>query len=125
MQHEKDTTLDEQKIADTFNNYFTDKVETLKEKIDKNNVEDPLERLKKKLANSKAKFDLKTVSEETISKAFKKIKKKKSSGSDSLTQEQLALGEKELIIPLAKIFNTSLTKGNSVFHSTHINHVLH
>ena len=27
-------------IADTFNNYFTDKVETLKEKIDKNNVED-------------------------------------------------------------------------------------
>ena len=73
MQHEKDTTLDEQKIADTFNNYFTDKVETLKEKIDKNNVEDPLERLKKKLANSKAKFDLKTVSEETISKAFKKF----------------------------------------------------
>ena len=52
------------------------------------------------MVNSKAKFNLKQVSSETVSAAFKKIKKKKSSGSDSLTQEQLAFGENVLRTPL-------------------------
>ena len=63
------------------------------------------------MANLRTTFNLKQVSSETLSIAFKKIKKKKSSGSDSLTQEQLAYGENVLITPLLAIFNTSLASG--------------
>ena len=44
--------------------------------------------------------------------AFKNIKNKKSSGSDGLTQEQLAEGASVLADPLLTIFNDSLSSGN-------------
>ena len=65
----------------TFNTHFTEKIKNLKEKTDLVNVDDPLIRLKRRLANSSAKFNLKVLTTESVSAAFKKIKKKKSSGS--------------------------------------------
>ena len=63
------------------------------------------------MENNVSKFLLKQVSTQTLQAAFKKIKKKKSSGSDGLTQEQLAFGMNELTIPLQKIFNKSIVSG--------------
>ena len=39
---------DEKETAHSFNNYFIEKIEKLKENIDKDFVEEPLEKLKKK-----------------------------------------------------------------------------
>ena len=64
------------------------------------------------MANNKSIFILKTVNKTTLLTAFKKIKKKKSSGSDGLTQEQLAFGMEELADPLQKFFNESILSGN-------------
>ena len=88
--------------------HFTEKIEKLKEKEENAIKEDPLKRLKKRMANNKSIFILKTVNKTTLLTAFKKIKKKKSSGSDGLTQEQLAFGMEELADPLQKIFNESI-----------------
>ena len=43
--------------------------------------------------------------------ALKKIKKKKSSGSDCLSQEHLAMGAEILTAPLLSIFNQSIDRG--------------
>ncbi len=56
-------------------------------------------------------FSLKTVSEKKVYKAICSLKKKKSSGSDGLTQEQLVLGAKALAAPLTRIINSSITSG--------------
>ena len=58
------------------------------------------------------------MSAETVSKVFKNIKKKKSSGSDGLTQEQLCLGESVLIEPLLTVFNLSLSSGILIWNDT-------
>ena len=42
---------------------------------------------------------------------FKKLKKKKSSGCDGLTQTQLAVGAPTLTKPLVKIFNKLINEG--------------
>ena len=82
----KSTINDEQIIADTFNTHFTEKIENLKKKTDEKITEDPLSKLKKRLENNTKIFDLKIVNEDSLRSAFKNIKKKKSSGSDGLTQ---------------------------------------
>ena len=56
-------------------------------------------------------FSLKTVSEKKVYKAICSLKKKKSSGSDGLTQEQLVLGAKALAAPLTRLINSSITSG--------------
>jgi hypothetical protein len=74
-------------------------------------VEDPLEKLRKKMAKKNLKFSLKTVSEKKVYKAICSLKKKKSSGSDGLTQEQLVLGAKTISVPLTRIINSSISSG--------------
>ena len=83
---------DEIEIANTFNYFFVSKIEKLRENINQNHVEDLLEKLRKKMAKKHIKFSLKIVSENWVYKAICSLKKKKSSGSDGLTQEQLVLG---------------------------------
>ena len=84
--------------------------------------------LKQKLSNKELKFELKSVIEKTMDAAFRKIKKKKSSGSDGLCQEHLALGSNVLLAPLMKIFSTSLKSGIFQYHihafTIHINHAI-
>ena len=51
MKHEDKFTSDEQIIADCFNTHFTEKIDKLKEKEANIDKEDPLKRLKKRMAN--------------------------------------------------------------------------
>ena len=55
---------------------------------------------------------MKPITIQTVEKAFNKIKKKKSSGSDGITQEQLVSGMTTLKTPLLQIFNVSLSEGS-------------
>ena len=66
------------------------------------------------MSTKSCKFNLKKLSKEKIMDGFKNIKKKKSSGSDGLTQEQLSEGVNELADPLRHIFNESIKSGKLV-----------
>jgi N-acetyl-beta-hexosaminidase len=98
---------DKTEIAETFNQFFGEKIQKLKENmaknIDQTYVKDPLIKLKKKMKGNKATFKLKKVNVNTIQKALKKMNKKKSSGWDGLSQENLILGASNLAAPLMNI----------------------
>ena len=53
----------------------------------------------------------KEISENQFLKHLKKLKKKKSSGLDGLSQEHLIMGAKNLSAPLTTIINRSITQG--------------
>ncbi len=63
------------------------------------------------MEQKKINFSLKTVSERTDYKAMCSVKKKKSAGVDGISQEQLVLGTKVLVLPLTRIINNSITNG--------------
>jgi hypothetical protein len=50
---------DDSIIADTFNTYFIEKIENLKQNIDNEYKEDPFSKLEQKLKSNKSKFTLK------------------------------------------------------------------
>ena len=100
-------TEDEEKIANSFNNHFINKVEKLKEGINKNNIENPLQKLKVNLEGRSLKFSLKKINKSTLLKSIKKIKKKKSVGTDGMSQEQMVMGTKSLADPLLNILTLS------------------
>ena len=100
MKTEEGNTNDEQEISNTFNTFFTEKITKLKDKIDKDIMVDPLEKLKEKMSTKKLRFEIKTITKEVVKKAFTKIKKKKSSGCDGLSQQHLAMGSESLAKPL-------------------------
>ena len=79
------------------------KISDLKDGIDKTRIVDPIEKLSERMKNNKSKFSLKTVSESQLSKTLRKMKKKKSSGVDGLSQEKFIDGVKVLASPLTKI----------------------
>ena len=111
MTTEDGKTSDEQEIANSFNTFFTEKITKLKDKIDKDIIVDPLEKLKEKMSTKQLKFEIKTITKEVVNNALKKMKKKKSSGSDGLSQQHLAMGSNELALPLMTIFNKSINTG--------------
>lgn len=102
---------DDLKIAEIFNEFFINKIKDIKDNIDQTKVEDPFIRLEEKMKEKNLKFSLKVVTEKTVEKAIKGLRMKRSAGADSLTQEQLKLGSKELTKPLTKIINKSITEG--------------
>lgn len=59
MCHEGKLIESEEELADHFNEFFIKKVEALLEKIDVNQVRDPLEKLRSKLRDFKGHFELK------------------------------------------------------------------
>jgi hypothetical protein len=93
---------------------FFEKIENLKENINKEDIKEQLTLLANKMENSDLKINFKTVSKKVVHKAFKKFKKKKSSGRDGLSQEHLdlGLGSNVLINPLTKLINESISKGD-------------
>ena len=106
-----DTNIsDELQVAELFNEFFVEKVENLKAGINPNLIEDPLTRLKEKMEkiSHKASLDFKEVSEKKMVEHLQKLKKKKSSGMDGLSQENLLLGSSKLLCPLTKIINQSI-----------------
>ena len=71
----------------------------------------------KKMKGNKLQFNLKTVSIIKVAKTMKEMKKKKSSGTDGLSQENLILALEVLSSPLTSIINASITKGKCNIHS--------
>ena len=97
-------TADEE-VAEVFNDFFINKVEELKRNINPAHVEDPLARLSAKLKNIGNSLEFKTISQTQMKTQLKKLSKKKSSGLDGLSQENLILGTKNLQAPLTSIVN--------------------
>ena len=69
----------------------------------KNDIVDPFDKLKKKMEGKKSVIQSKKDQQEDTYKSLKKIKKKKSAGSDGLSQEQLVLGANSRVDPLLDI----------------------
>ena len=102
---------DEQEVANSFNRFFVDKIELLKENIDPDYVKDPLEKIKEKIKNKNLNFSVKPVSVKEVTKIMKKMSKKKSKGNDGISQECLLKGLDVLATPLTKIINNSISTG--------------
>ena len=102
---------DEKEIADIFNQFFINKIETLKKNIDKTQIRDPLEKLEEKVKHRGLKFTLRQVSEQKVKKVMDKMNKKKSSGLDGISQECVLMGAEILVIPLTRIINASKETG--------------
>ena len=117
----------EEEIANIFNNFFIEKISLLKDGIDQKYVKEPLAKLRKKMEQKNIKFSLKTVTEKTVYKAICSLKKKKSAGIDGISQEQLVLGAKVLVVPLTRIINSSISSGEfpSMWKEALVTRVLH
>ena len=100
---EDETITDELRIANEFNHFFINKIANLKKGIAKEDAIDPLEQMKLPANDVKSKLSLKTINKNELKTAMKKLKKKKSSGCDNLTQEQLILGAEALYEPLLNV----------------------
>ena len=98
-------------IAETFNEFFTDKIDQLKKNIDPSLVSEPLLKLRERMKHKTNKLEFKTVTQKQLRKHMKKLNKKKSSGLDGLSQENLILGAKHFIAPLTTIINQSIMQG--------------
>ena len=85
----------------------------MKSGIDKDFVEEPLNKLKVRIEKDhpELKFKLKSVTISQVKKSLKKMKNKKSIGIDGLTQEKLKLGVQALAAPLTDIINDSIKTG--------------
>ena len=104
-------TSNEEKVAETFNKFFVEKINTLKSNIDPSLIKDPLERIKTKVQNKNLNFSLKPVTVRAVEKIMKKMSKKKSKGRDGISQECLLLGQETLAAPLTNIINQSIATG--------------
>ncbi len=97
--------VNEEEIATKFNEHFVNKIELLKANIDTSLKTDPLQFLERKVENKNLKFSLKTVSIKTVIKTMKKMKMKKSSGRDGISQACQLSGMTVLAIPLTHIIS--------------------
>ena len=98
-------------MADAFNTFFVKKIEDLKAKIDPNQKNDPLEKVKERVKNKNLHFSLKMVTAQTVKKLMQKMAKKKSKGNDGIPQDCLLLGQEVIAGPLTEVINSSITTG--------------
>jgi hypothetical protein len=61
------------------------------------------------MEQKRLKFSLKIVTKKIVYKSICCLKKKKSAGVDGISQEQLVLGAKILVVPLTRVINNSIT----------------
>ena len=111
IETENKSIEDPLELAESFNNFFKEKVEGLAPRIKNDRLTDPLPRLREKLHDCNLKFSLKTVSESEVLKILKSLKPKKSYGIDGITAEVLKLGADVLVVPLTYIINFSIVTG--------------
>ena len=102
---------EEKEVAELLNTFFIQKPLDLQATISKEDVKDPLEKLRGKLRVSPSSFSLKTVSENEVLKHIRRLKNKRSSGIDGLTPELLKQGATVLALPITWIINQSLVRG--------------
>ncbi len=106
------SVTEDKEVNEAFNEFFTDKVEDLKSRIDVKKIEeDPLSRLKERMKTNKTTLEFKTITRHQLIKHLKKLSKKKSLGIDGLSQENLLLGTANLVTPLTTIINQSILEG--------------
>ena len=109
--------------ATEFNEFFINKIEKLKDNISDDLKVDPVVNLKAKMAKKNLTFALKTVSENTVKKGMKKMKNKKSSGSDGIPQDCLLMGASVLVTPITHIILTDCVDTVLLpftFHCSHL-----
>ena len=111
LDSENGPITEDAKVAEELNNFFVNKIDKLKNSIDKSLIEDPLIKLKDKMENRNLKFSLKTVTEKMVSKVMRSLKKKKSKGEDGISQDVIMMGEKALLTPITHIINSSISNG--------------
>ena len=116
LETDSEIITDNKKVADELNHFFVDKIANLKESIDSNLIEEPLDKLRQKMADKNLNFTLKTVTERTVSKVMRSLKKKKSKGEDGISQDVIMLGEKALLTPITYIINASIASGTFPNH---------
>ena len=102
---------DDLEVAGRFNEYFVQKIEDLKEKIDQTHIKNPLTKIQEKTKHKNLSFSLKRVTVKEVVKIMKSMSKKKSKGNDGVSQECLLLGVEVLAVPLTQIINNSITMG--------------
>jgi exonuclease III len=104
-------TIDEPtKVAEAFNDFFLEKVDLLVKGIDQQNVKDPLTGMEV-LQGQKDKFQLRTVSEQTVRKILLKMKAKASAGPDDISSTVIKAAYEVLVVPLTHIINASIVSG--------------
>jgi len=91
---------DEETVANAFNDFFVAKVERLRHDIDRNLKENPTRRLEEKMRDKRLHFQLRPVSQKSVSKALKNLKSKKSSGLDDISQCLLKSMSSVIALPL-------------------------
>ena len=68
LKTENETITDPERIANSFIEFFVEKISQLKENINKEEIEDPLKRLKKKKSNNNLAFSIKKVDRKSLKK---------------------------------------------------------
>ena len=102
------TVENPKELAELFNHYFPEKLQKLASGIRKQDIIDPLEKLRNKVKNSNLQFEIKEVEEKDVMKILKNLKNKSSCGMDGISSEILKMGASVLCAPLTFIVNTSI-----------------
>lgn len=98
--------------AEIFNNFFQQKIQGLRDRINVNLQDNPLAKMAKKMEGKEnISFRLKTVSEAVVLKILKNIKPKRSHGFDDISAELLKKSAEIVVVPLTWIINTSIANG--------------
>ena len=99
-------------IANHMNNYFIEKIRTLKEKIPVNS-EDPLKLLKRAMKNWEGRrniteFELRDITLNELNEILRELKNTTTMGFDGLDAMTLKLAAPDIIKPLQHVLNTSM-----------------
>ena len=102
-------------LANLMNNYFIDKVTTIRQNLPPVN-DDPLKTLKKLMNNRRSVFKLKFVHPDQVKKVILSLKNSKSCGLDNIDTYILKLVVDEILPAMTHVINLSIQQ--SIFPST-------
>jgi hypothetical protein len=97
--------LPEDEAAHLFNEFFVEKIETLRGRIPDTPETDPLLGPRKKMTEKKLEFKLRTVSVAEVNKIILQLKNSKATGVDGISTCVLKRGVKVLAHPITWIVN--------------------
>ena len=102
----------EKEVADCLNDFFPDKIEKLKERINPALKHDPLKKMREKYKNQNLTFTFDQVSSKFVKKIIGGMKPKKSCGLDGISSFYIKMVSEEVAPILTELINTSLSLGN-------------
>ena len=98
-------------VTDELNKFFKEKIDKLVQRIDKNRVPDPLEKIKTKVKDRNLQFSLQPVDVGEVLTVLKNLKPKTSCGLDGISSEIIKMCKEEMAGPLTLIVNRSICSG--------------